>query len=46
MSGTRWAARAWVPLDEINAQQEFSASRIDGDEFERVWNKALGRAED
>ncbi|MFE6612418.1 DUF6881 domain-containing protein [Amycolatopsis sp. NPDC057786] len=30
------------PLAEINAQQEFEASRITGDEFERVWRQALG----
>nr|WP_245820131.1 hypothetical protein [Amycolatopsis azurea] len=29
------------PLDEINAQREFSASRIDGDEFERIWKEAI-----
>ncbi|MFC3448049.1 DUF6881 domain-containing protein [Amycolatopsis speibonae] len=34
------------PLDEINAQREFSASRIDDVEFERVWTKALGGGED
>ncbi|ANN21743.1 hypothetical protein SD37_13510 [Amycolatopsis orientalis] len=30
------------PLDEINAQQEFVASEIDGDEFEQAWGPALG----
>ncbi|WP_236004632.1 DUF6881 domain-containing protein [Amycolatopsis pittospori] len=29
------------PLDEINAQPEFVATRIAGDEFERAWTQAL-----
>ncbi|WP_233223198.1 hypothetical protein [Amycolatopsis sp. BJA-103] len=29
------------PLDEINAQQEFVATRIAGGEFERAWTQAL-----
>ncbi|MGY6658985.1 DUF6881 domain-containing protein [Amycolatopsis sp. TRM77291] len=30
------------PLAEINAQQEFVAARITGEEFERAWRHALG----
>ncbi|MFK0248600.1 DUF6881 domain-containing protein [Amycolatopsis azurea] len=29
------------PLEEINAQREFSAARIDGGEFARAWREAL-----